>query len=111
MTEKEFLITFIEHAEAMGKLGDNNILDAFIDNYLEYHHQTYYEVEFVKKLKPLEMVDDRNILSMDDGEGEKTIHEMYDGRTVSFTKCWEDNEGFQHHIDGCSYECGIGHPR
>jgi hypothetical protein len=48
MTEKEFLIAFLECAEAMGKLGDNNVLDKFIDEWLDYHHKTYYEVKFVK---------------------------------------------------------------
>lgn len=49
MTEKEFLLDFIEHAEAMGKLGDNNVLDKFIDDWLEYFHKEYFEVEFIKK--------------------------------------------------------------
>ena len=48
MTEKEFLESFIEHAEAMGYLSDQDI-EKFIDSFLEYFHQTYFEVEFVKK--------------------------------------------------------------
>lgn len=50
MTEKEFLISFIEHAEAIGKLSEyNNLTDEFIDRWLEYVHKEYFEVEFVKK--------------------------------------------------------------
>jgi hypothetical protein len=48
MTEKEFLKSFIEHAEAMGYLSDQDI-EKFIDSFLEYSHQTYFEVEFIKK--------------------------------------------------------------
>src|SRR5688572_24578743 len=48
MTEKEFLESFIEHAEAMGYLSDQDI-GKFIDSFLAYVHKEYFEVEFVKK--------------------------------------------------------------
>lgn len=50
MTEKEFIIDFLEHAEAMGHLGDTKEqMNTFIDSWLEYFHKEYFEVEFIKK--------------------------------------------------------------
>lgn len=107
MSEKELLEKFMKHLEdEQFDIIPSDCIAPAIRNFLEEHYKTYYEVEFKKKLKPLDMFDDRDILSMDEGDGQRTIHEMYDGRTVSFTKCWEDNEGYVHHTDNCSpYDC------
>ena len=101
MTEKEFLIKFIktfapnpeEHPS-----GQDTYINEYADNFLEYHHKEYFEVEFVKKT-PEEILDMRKF---QERYAEKpTVHELYDGTTAVFDECWEDNEGFVHHIDSC----------
>lgn len=49
MTEKEFLIKFLEHYFSSLREVVNKSDKEEIDDFLEQHHQTYYEVEFIRK--------------------------------------------------------------
>lgn len=93
MSEKEFILSVFENIwpdAALPEMMDE--INERIDRFLDYHHQHYYEVDFIKK---------DGSLVMNTGEGKPTVHELYDGTTAVFNECWEDNEGFVHHIDQC----------
>lgn len=50
MTEKEFILAFFEWVEAtQSELNDLFDVEECIAKFLPYFHETYYEVEFVKK--------------------------------------------------------------
>lgn len=120
ISEKEFITKFIEYLDNekwRGIIPNYDAIDEWLDEWLKEFHKKYCEVEFIeKKVKPLDIVDDREIIRMDDGDysGDKyTEYTSYDGVTIQYTKCFEDNEGFERHKVNCNgtKDCDIVYER
>jgi hypothetical protein len=57
MSEKEFIVGAIEFLDNMlwpGIIPNYDAVDEYLDKWLEYHHNSYYEVEFIRKQKESE---------------------------------------------------------
>ena len=49
MNEKEFILSVFEAIWPDVLLQEPSLLHSQLDNFLEYHHEYYYQIKFVKK--------------------------------------------------------------